>query len=251
MDLQERLQLDVAHRVNQARARVAPWRSIIAAVLAVGGGVAAEFWGVASWHALRQPGHYTGKLVFVAGLAAFAAFGVAAVVGLSAAVRAALQPVIGQAHAGIVRYLLLLAGLFAVLVVALAIWGISPGRLVLGGAVTGVLLGIAAQQSLGNVFAGLVLLFTQPFRVGDQVVFRAGALSGQIAGVVTDLSLTYVRMETSEGQMMLPNSQALNAAVLLVPDAPDGAGDGDSPAAGDGDGPAVTVPGGGQGAAPG
>ncbi len=80
------------------------------------------------------------------------------------------------------------------------------------------LLGIAAQQSLANLFAGLVLLFAHPFRVGDHVRFRAGALSGQIEGIVTDLSLTYVRLETDEGQVLLPNSQALAAAVLLVPD---------------------------------
>jgi small-conductance mechanosensitive channel len=97
---------------------------------------------------------------------------------------------------------------------------VSPRQLLVGGAVTGVLLGIAAQQSLSNVFAGLVLLFASPFRVGDRVRFRAGALSGEIEGIVTDLSLTYVRLETEEGQILLPNSQALNAAVLLVPASP-------------------------------
>ena len=84
----------------------------------------------------------------------------------------------------------------------------------------GVLLGIAAQQSLANLFAGLVLLFARPFRVGDHVRFRAGALSGQIEGVITDISLTYVRLETEEGRVLVPNSQALAAAVLLVPAPP-------------------------------
>ena len=63
-----------------------------------------------------------------------------------------------------------------------------------------------------------MLLFASPFRVGDRVRFRSGALSGQIEGVVTDLSLTYVRLETEDGRVLLPNSQALNAAVVLVPD---------------------------------
>jgi small-conductance mechanosensitive channel len=83
-----------------------------------------------------------------------------------------------------------------------------------------VLLGIAAQQSLGNVFSGLVLLFASPFRVGDRVRFRSGALSGPIEGVVVDLSLTYVRLETEEGRVQLPNSQVLASAVMLIPDAP-------------------------------
>lgn len=222
MDLQERHQLDMAARMSRARVRARSWRSIASAIVAIGGAVAAEFWGVGGWHALRTAGHYSQKLIFIAGVAAFIVFGIAAVFGVSGKTRSALQPVIGQAHAGILRYVLLLAGFFAILVITLAIWGVSPGRLVLGGAVTGVLLGIAAQQALGNVFAGLVLLFAHPFRVGDRVRFRAGALSGEIEGVVTDLSLTYVRLETDEGQLMIPNAQALSAAVLLVPQHPAG-----------------------------
>jgi small-conductance mechanosensitive channel len=107
---------------------------------------------------------------------------------------------------------------FAVLIIELAIGRIDVRQLLVSASVLGVLLGIAAQQSLANLFAGLVLLFAHPFRVGDHVRFRAGALSGQIEGIVIDLSLTYVRLETDEGPVLLPNSQALAAAVLLVPD---------------------------------
>ena len=71
---------------------------------------------------------------------------------------------------------------------------------------------------LANLFAGLVLLFAHPFRVGDHVRFRAGVLSGTIEGIITDISLTYVRLETDEGRVLIPNSQALAAAVLLVPE---------------------------------
>ena len=52
----------------------------------------------------------------------------------------------------------------------------------------------------------------------SSVRFRAGALSGEIEGTVTDLSLAYVRLETDQGRMLLPNSQALSAAVLLIPE---------------------------------
>jgi small-conductance mechanosensitive channel len=217
MDLQERRQLDVAARMTTVRARARPWRSILALLLAVAGAIVSQFSGVngyAAWHAADR----AQKLIWVSGLAAFFIFGMAAAIGLSARLRSALQPLIGQAHAGVLRYVLLLAGVFAILTITLAIVGVSPDRLVLGGAVTGVLIGIAAQQSLANLFAGLVLLFARPFRVGDLVRFRAGALSGEIEGVVTDLSLTYVRLQTAQGTMMLPNAQALAAAVLLVPE---------------------------------
>jgi small-conductance mechanosensitive channel len=226
MDLQERRQLDVAERMHRVRAKARPWRSIFALVVAIAGAVAATAGRVSSYHELTCPapcttvGDQTAKLIFIAGAVAFFVFGMIAVFGLSGAAQRALRPLTGQAHAGIVRYVLLVAGVFAILTISLAVLGVNPRQLLVGGAVAGVLLGIAAQQSLSNIFAGLVLLFASPFRVGDLVRFRSGALSGQIEGVVTDLSLTYVRVETDEGPVLVPNSQALNAAVVLVPDPP-------------------------------
>jgi small-conductance mechanosensitive channel len=221
--------------MTKVRAKARPWRSIIALILAIAGAVAASFWGVSSIPVAAQKaqqvagmpayrlvsaasGFQVQKLIWIFGLAAFFVFGLVAVIGLATRAQSGLQPLLGQAHTGVLRYVLLLVGVFAIATVTLAILGVSPDRLVLGGAVTGVLIGIAAQQSLANLFAGLVLLFAHPFRVGDHVRFRAGALSGEIEGVITDLSLTYVRLETAQGQMLLPNAQALAAAVLLVPE---------------------------------
>jgi small-conductance mechanosensitive channel len=225
MDLQERRQLDVAERMHMVRAKAKPWRYVLALAIAIAGAVAAKGWGLDNYHELKNtvigkpvitP---TSKIIFVSGNLAFFAFGMIAAIGLAGAASGALEPLIGRAHAGIVRYVLLLAGVFIILASSLALLGVSPRQLLVGGAVTGVLLGIAAQQSLGNVFAGLVLLFASPFRVGDRVRFRSGALSCQIEGVVVDLSLTYVRLETEEGRVQLPNSQVLAAAVVLIPDA--------------------------------
>ena len=212
----------------KVRARARRWRFILALVLAIAGAIAAEVSGVKGWGAAIAPpspiaGHSAGpseaaRLAYICGATAFLVLGMAAAVGLSGMVRVTSQPLIGQAHAGVLRYVLVLVGVFAVLTFSLAIARIDVKQLLVSGAVAGVLLGIAAQQSLANLFAGLVLLFARPFRVGDHVRFRAGALSGQIEGTVVDVSLTYVRMQTEEGQVLLPNSQALAAAVLLVPD---------------------------------
>ena len=199
----------------KVRARARPWRSIFAFFLAIAAALAAEFSGVQGWHGLHSA-HQTQRVIFLAGACAFLVFGMVAAVGLSARARSTVQPLIGQAHAGVLRYVLVLIGVFSVITIELAIGRIDVKQLLVGGAVTGVLIGIAAQQSLANLFAGLVLLFAHPFRVGDHVRFRAGALSGQIEGVVTDISLTYVRLETSLGRVLVPNSLALASAVLLV-----------------------------------
>jgi len=198
----------------RVRAKTRPWRSIIALLIALAAAGAAVRWGHLNPAKQSSP---TDRAIAYGCAAASFIFGMAAAFGLSGKARAGLQPVLGQAHAGVLRYAVLLISLFILLVVTLQLVGVSPRQLVVGGAVTGVLLGIAAQQSLANLFAGLVLLFAHPFRVGDHVRFRAGALSGQIEGVITDISLTYVRLETEEGRVLIPNAQALSAAVLLVP----------------------------------
>jgi len=91
---------------------------------------------------------------------------------------------------------------------------------VLGGAITGILLGIAAQQTLANLFAGIVLLLSRPFTVGQWVRIRSGALGGQLDGTVTEIGITYVHLDTGEGVMALPNSQVLAAAVGPLPGEP-------------------------------
>jgi small-conductance mechanosensitive channel len=218
VDLQERYQLDMA-RVKTVRAKARPWRSIFALLVAIAAAVAAEASGVRGTSELHAATK-TAAIIYLCGLIGFIVFGLVAAVGLSSRARSTSQILIGQAHAGVLRYVLVLVGVFAVLTFSLAIARIDVKQLLVGGAVTGVLLGIAAQQSLANLFAGLVLLFARPFRVGDHVRFRAGALSGTIEGIIIDISLTYVRMQTDDGAVLLPNAQALAAAVVLVPAPP-------------------------------
>ena len=75
-------------------------------------------------------------------------------------------------------------------------------------------LGLAAQQTLGNLIAGTVLLSARPFRVSDRVRFQAGALGGQIEGVVMSLGLLYTTLSQGEDEIMVPNSMVLSAAVV-------------------------------------
>jgi len=203
-------------QVARVKAKTRPWRSIIALAVALCGLTAGEYGRYA-----RNLGDPTQAILKWSGAAVFLVFGLVAAFGLSGQARDLLRPVIGAAHAGVGRYAVVLASIFAVLVVTLNIAEVPVGQLVLGGAVTGVLLGIAAQQSLANLFAGMVLLFARPFRVGDHVRFRAGALYGLLDGTVTDISITYVRLETADGLIFIPNSQALAACVGPIPPPPE------------------------------
>src|SRR6266571_730581 len=208
-------QLDVAEQVAKVRARARPWRSIIALVLAVVA-AAASVWAAgqsADNPLLTLAGHPVDKLLSNGCAAAFGLFALAATLGLSGKAREMFEPRIGSAHAAVIRYAIVLAGGLTSLLITLELLNVPVGNLILGGAFTAVLIGIAAQQTLGNIFAGLVLLLARPFAVGDSVRMRAGVLSGQVEGIVTDIGITYVRLDTDEGKLNVPNSQVLAAAV--------------------------------------
>jgi small-conductance mechanosensitive channel len=122
-----------------------------------------------------------------------------------------------KAAAGVVRLMITLVGYVIVIFVTLGTLAVPVQHLLLGGALTGVVLGIAAQQSLGNVFAGIVLLFARPFTIGDRVRVRSGALGGEMTGLVVAMGLTYTSIETDQGRLNVPNSGILAAAVGPAP----------------------------------
>jgi small-conductance mechanosensitive channel len=88
----------------------------------------------------------------------------------------------------------------------------------LGGAIVGVVLGIALQQTLANVFAGVVLLMAHPFSIGERIRIRSGALGGELVGLVAKVTLTYVVLELDDGPLNVPNAGVLAAAVGRAPD---------------------------------
>ncbi len=118
------------------------------------------------------------------------------------------------ATAGTVGFFARLAVLVVVLFVALEQAGIDTTSLTIGASFLAIIFGLAAQQTLGNVFAGVVLLSARPFRVGERVRLQAGGVGGRIEGVVSSLGLLYTAFASGEDLTMVPNSVVLNSAVI-------------------------------------
>ncbi len=118
------------------------------------------------------------------------------------------------ATAGTVGFLIRLVTIGIALLLALGVAGLNPQTLAVGGAFTAVVLGLAAQQTLGNVIAGMVLLSARPFRVGERVRFQAGAVGGSVEGIVSSLGLLYTTLTRGADQIMIPNNVVLAAAVV-------------------------------------
>jgi small-conductance mechanosensitive channel len=116
--------------------------------------------------------------------------------------------------AGTVGFLVRFFTIILAVLVALRVAGLDPRTLAVGGAFTAVILGLAAQQTFGNLFAGLVLLSARPFRVGDRVRLQGGGLAGEIVGVVSSLGLLYTTFSDGENQIMVPNNVVLSVAVI-------------------------------------
>jgi small-conductance mechanosensitive channel len=221
---------DMARQMAKVRARTRPWRAIIALVLAAAAGILASS-AARDFKTWTGQGHPASKIVTAGATLAFCLFAIIGILDVARRTREALQPVAGSGHAAVVRYTIVLAGAIITFVIALALLKVPVGQLVLGGALTTILIGIAAQQSLSNVFAGLVLLLSRPFFVGEAIQLRSGAMGGLLEGTVTEIGITYVRLETDDGPLSLPNSQVLAAAVGRPKPASHAAQDGAGPAA--------------------
>jgi small conductance mechanosensitive channel len=116
--------------------------------------------------------------------------------------------------AGTAGFLIRFGFLVVAAITALRLAGLDPGTLALGGAISAVVLGLAAQQTLGNLIAGLVLISVRPFKVGERVRLQAGGLAGQVEGVVSELGLLYTTLAQGQDSIMVPNNVVLSAAVV-------------------------------------
>ena len=145
------------------------------------------------------------------GLVLLVGGGAIAIRSLTRAAGAATEEHLGRSRSAPVRFLIRLVGYLILVFLVLGALDVPLDGLLLGGAVTGVALGIAAQQTLGNFFAGIVLLMVRPFGVGEHALIK-GSL-GEYEGTVSDISAFYVTLETARGRVALPNAAALASAV--------------------------------------
>jgi small-conductance mechanosensitive channel len=209
-------QIDLSAQVERVKHRTRPWKSIIALVLAIASAVISNS-ARNKHHFILSLNDVTYRVVWAGTAVLFLIFASMATYGLARQASQLLEPRVGIAYSGIVRYAILIVGAFTTLVITLRLFGVPVSQLVLGGALTTIVVSIAAQQALGNVFAGLVLMLARPFKVGDAIRLRAGALGGPLDGTVTDIGITYVRVDTGVGVVSVPNSQVLNAVVGPIP----------------------------------
>ena len=92
-------------------------------------------------------------------------------------------------------------GLLSALLVIPQVRAVAGGLLA-SSAVLGIVVGFASQRTLGNFVAGLLIAFTQPVRLGDEVVVE------DVDGVVEEIGLIYTFVRTENGdRLVIPNEK--------------------------------------------
>lgn len=100
----------------------------------------------------------------------------------------------------IICYLVMIAAILSVL-------ADNPSLAIGVGTVTGIIAGLSAQTTLGNVLSGIMLTIRHPITVGDIVT-----VSG-ITGRVIDITLLYTIIDTDENSVFIPNTAMMSNAV--------------------------------------
>jgi small-conductance mechanosensitive channel len=92
---------------------------------------------------------------------------------------------------------------------SLTVWGVDLSGLLVGAGFLGIVVGLAARQTLGSLIAGFVLMFSRPFTIGDWVEI------GEKEGIVTDITIVNTRLENFDGEtIVIPNDSVSNRPIV-------------------------------------
>lgn len=151
------------------------------------------------------PSIIVGMVVFI--LFVFIASGIRAVVRRATEQRRRarnLGAVLGRLAYGAV----LLVGLLVAVTIVLP--GFTPTRLVSALGIGGIAIGFAFRDIAQNYLAGILILLTEPFRIGDQIVYNS------FEGTVEDIQTRATTIKTYDGRrVLIPNAELYTNAVTV------------------------------------
>lgn len=103
---------------------------------------------------------------------------------------------------------ILVIGFFSALLVIPEVRAVAGGLLA-SSAVLALIIGFAAQRTLANFVAGILIALTQPVRLGDRVNY------GGVDGVVEDIGVTYTFIRAADGsRLVVPNDKLASDTIV-------------------------------------
>lgn len=127
---------------------------------------------------------------------------------------------------GAKNFFQILAAIVLIVVIA-GLFNFDLAGWLIGAGFIGIVLGLAAQQVLGNLFAGVAILFSRPFLIGDRITLITSgygliwpSYSREVqyngyTGIVGDIGIFYTKMRLDEGvPAVFPNSVVISSLVV-------------------------------------
>lgn len=158
-------------------------------------------------------------LIFVVGLAAIAL--------LSQPIARRAATYVGPMRSNAIRFLFQISGFSIILLIVLSTAGINLVSVLVGVGFFGIVIGLASQTVLGNLFSGLMLLASRPFRIGDRIGLVAwqygkfppslshGWLEPAYTGSVKEITLMYTKILTDSNTLVtVPNGIVIQSLIL-------------------------------------
>lgn len=106
----------------------------------------------------------------------------------------------------VTKVIFLIVGLLWVL----RVWGIDITPYLAGVGISGIVLGLALQDSLKNIFGGISLLLDKTYRMGDKIKLESGEV-----GTIYDIGLRSTKIVTFDNEVIyVPNGYLANSRVI-------------------------------------
>ena len=138
-----------------------------------------------------------------------------------------VEPSIGVTKAHGIKNIFYIVAAIILVVIISALFNFNLTGVLVGAGFAGIVLGLAAQQVLGNIFGGLSLLASRPFEIGDRItiVTATYSLLGEtyshepmlngFTGVVTDITIFFTKMDLDDGTpAVFPNSVVVGSMAV-------------------------------------
>ena len=113
-------------------------------------------------------------------------------------------------NADIIRIMIRIVG--AIIVISIIISYLSEDPIIAAsiGTITGIVIGFASQNVIGNLISGLYLAITRPFRIGDKATVFGNT------GIIFDIGLLYTRLRNDDGHIILaPNMSMVSTTIII------------------------------------
>ena len=164
------------------------------------------------------PGYGTEARILTAALLFIFGWGFASALGRT--ITPSIMKRLDPGTAGTIVFAIKLITIVLIGVVALKIAGVKTSTLAVGGAFTAVVVGLAAQQTLGNIFAGVVIQATRPFQVGQRVRLSGIGVADALEGTVSSIGLFYTTVLDDNERTLIPNNMLLSLTVVPLREPP-------------------------------